>query len=84
MPQGPRKQRLMRRDFAGANKRDDKWSEEKPRGKKNVYLETADYTNLDFEEYYKGQVLDAANLSLVVLMVASGCPWVTVTPLIVD
>jgi hypothetical protein len=53
----------MRRDFAGANKRDDKWGEDKPRGKKNVYLETADYTNLDFEEYYKGQVRDAHRCS---------------------
>lgn len=57
LPQGPRKgQRLMRRDFAGENKRDNKW-EDKPRHtREQTFLGTEDLSNNLFEEYYKEQV----------------------------
>jgi hypothetical protein len=51
-----RKQRLMRKDFAGGgNKRDSKWSEQK-NAKSQQFLEAKDLNNEAFDEYYKAQV----------------------------
>lgn len=66
MLQGKGKQRLMRRDFAGENRRENKWSEEnkdKPRQDRSAFLNTADLDNSAFEEYYKGQVSSSSNPS---------------------
>jgi len=57
LPQGPRKQRLLRRDFGkGPNKRDDAFREDKPQFKRNEFLGAADLQNEAFEEYYQHQV----------------------------
>jgi hypothetical protein len=56
----------MRRDFAGENRRENKWSEDtkdKPRQDRSAFLNAADLDNTAFEEYYKGQVISSSNLS---------------------
>jgi hypothetical protein len=65
--QGKGKQRLMRRDFAGENRRENKWGEEnkdKPRQDRSAFLNTADLDNSAFEEYYKGQVISSSSSTI--------------------
>eukprot|EP00879_Flechtneria_rotunda_P009555 GHRR01010001.1.p1 GENE.GHRR01010001.1~~GHRR01010001.1.p1 ORF type:complete len:901 (+),score=384.85 GHRR01010001.1:586-3288(+) len=48
-----KKQRLLRKDFKGANRRDNTWDEK--RSTKNKFMEPSDYHNEAFEEYYHVQ-----------------------------
>jgi hypothetical protein len=49
------KKRLMRKDYQGDGKRDNKWNEKKTH-RADQYLEAGDMHNEAFEEYYKVQV----------------------------
>jgi hypothetical protein len=65
----------MRRDFGGANARENKWSQDKadqPRhSRQQTFMENGDLNNPDFEEYYRAQV--CVNSLVCVGVVVCGC-----------